>query len=102
MLPQHAATAVAAVDVGRLAGRTCDAIGRLTAYAAQDDSEVEVLRVGMEDTAYLLRDGRLVPADNVALCHAAAEALDRAGASLRPEASRLTDGIVAEITRAAA
>jgi len=88
VLPQHAAKAVGPLDVGRDRGRRVTALQRLAAYAAEADSEVDVLRVGMEDSPYRLDDdGALRPTTNVELCEMAAEELHRHGVTV------LTDGV---------
>lgn len=83
VLPQHARNAVGPLDVGRDRGRPVTALQRLAAYAAQADSEVDVLRVGMEDSPYLLDpSGAIRPTTNVELCEAAAAELHRHGVEL--------------------
>jgi hypothetical protein len=87
ILPQHAAKSVGLLDVGRDRGRRVTALQRLAAYAAEEDSEVDILRVGMEDSPYLLDgDEALLPATNVELLEAAATELHRHGITM------LTDG----------
>lgn len=92
VLPQHAAREIRPLDVGRNAGIPADALHRLIAYAAQPDSEVDILRVGMEDMPFLLdEDGHLRPTDNVELCRVAADGLLRNGATLLTDPSRITE-----------
>lgn len=92
VLPHHAAGIASAMDVGPDAGIVVDPVRRLAGYAAQDDSEVDVLRVGMEDAPYLLgADGVVRPTNNVELCRYAADALDRCGASLILDPSHITE-----------
>lgn len=83
VLPQHARNAVGLLDVGRDRGRPVTALQRLAAYAAQEDSEVDVLRVGMEDSPYLFdpTDG-IRSTTNVELCEVAAAELHRHGVEL--------------------
>jgi uncharacterized protein (DUF849 family) len=83
VLPQHAKKAVTPIDVGACRGRDACAVRRLAAYAAQEDSGVDVLRVGMEDTPYTLDgSGRLQSTDNIELCWIAAREIRRNGAEL--------------------
>ncbi|GGF45436.1 hypothetical protein GCM10011611_59830 [Aliidongia dinghuensis] len=90
VLPQHAAKAVGPLDVGRDRGRRVTALQRLAAYAAQEDSEVDVLRVGMEDSPYLLsEDGAIRPTSNVELCEVAAEELHRHGVAVLTDGARV-------------
>ena len=80
------------MDVGPLAGTPLDAMHRLIGYAAQDDSEVDVVRVGMEDAPFLLGDdGRIRPTNNVELCTVAANLLDRHGVTLQTDPSGITE-----------
>lgn len=63
VLPQHAAAQIKPVDVGLLRGRRMGPMERLIAYGSQPDSGVDVVRVGLEDTPYLLDPaGRVMPA----------------------------------------
>jgi uncharacterized protein (DUF849 family) len=83
VLPQQARKALAPLDVGPDRGRELCAVRRLVAYAAQPDSDVDVLRVGMEDTPYVVdRDGAIRPTTNIELCDVAVEEIDRHGATL--------------------
>lgn len=54
VMPQHAKKNVKPMDVGPRKGVMMCAMRRLAAYAAQPDSQVDILRVGMEDTPYTL------------------------------------------------
>jgi uncharacterized protein (DUF849 family) len=68
VLPQHASGHIAPLDVGPRRGTPACALRRLACWAAQPDSGVDVLRVGMEDTPYAVTDGgRLRLADNADL-----------------------------------
>ncbi|MDB5566050.1 MAG: hypothetical protein JWP84_2616 [Tardiphaga sp.] len=92
VLPHHAGREIRAMDVGPDAGRHLDAVRRIVGYAAQPDSEVDVVRVGMEDTPYLLdADGKIMPTTNVELCRVAAETLDRYGVMLQTDPSGITE-----------
>ena len=65
VLPQHAAHHMRSVDVGPLAGMP---MGILSTYAALPNSQVDILRVGIEDTPYALDpQGRLLPTSNAEL-----------------------------------
>jgi hypothetical protein len=92
VLPHHASREIRAMDVGPDAGRQLDALRRIVGYAAQPDSEVDVIRVGMEDTPYLPdADGKVMPTTNVELCRVAAETLDRHGVALQADPSAITE-----------
>jgi 3-keto-5-aminohexanoate cleavage enzyme len=92
ILPHHATHEVRTMDVGPLAGRPMDATQRLIGYAAQDDSEVDIVRVGMEDTPFLLgADGQIRPTTNVELCTMAADMLDRHGVTMQTDPSAVTE-----------
>ncbi|MBW7970566.1 3-keto-5-aminohexanoate cleavage protein [Bradyrhizobium sp. BR 10289] len=92
ILPHHAAREVRVMDVGPLAGHPLDAVRRVIGYAAQDDSEVDVVRVGMEDTPFLLDgDGKIRPTTNVELCTVAADMLDRHGVTVQTDPSDITE-----------
>lgn len=74
VLPGQASEHFTPLDVGPRAGTRLCALRRLAAYAAQSDSNVDVLRFGMEDTPYSVGpDGGLRIADN---CDLAREVLD--------------------------
>lgn len=77
VLPQQAGEHFRELDVGPRRGtRTC-ALRRLATYAAQPDSQVDILRVGMEDTPYRVdREGNVRLADNCELLGEVVEELD--------------------------
>jgi hypothetical protein len=83
VLPQQAHEHLRKLDVGLRRGSQVCALRRLAAYAAQPDSQVDILRVGMEDTPYEL-DGRgnLHIADNLQLLSNAIEELEANGAKV--------------------
>jgi hypothetical protein len=92
VLPQHAAREIRPLDVGRNAGVPADALHRLIAYSAQPDSEVDILRVGMEDSPFLLdENGGLRPTNNIELCRVAADGLMRNGATLLTDPSHIIE-----------
>lgn len=92
ILPHHATREVRVMDVGPLAGRPLDAMRRMIGYAAQDGSEVDIVRVGMEDTPFLLGDdGKIRPTNNVELCKAAAETLNRHHVLVQTDPSHITE-----------
>lgn len=65
VLSHHAKAQMRPVDVGPLKGMVMGPMERLAVYAAQADSDVDILRVGLEDTPYLLSpEGVTVPATN--------------------------------------
>lgn len=82
VLPTQAKDLIAPLDVGRQRGRVVTPVERLVHYAAQEDSEVNIVRVGMEDTPYEIDiDGSLRSTTNGALVKTALCELDRVGAT---------------------
>jgi hypothetical protein len=81
ILPQQADEHVQDLDVGPRAGTRVCAMRRLAAYAAQPDSDVDILRVGMEDTPYAvdLTKGVMI-SDNVDLLARARNEMELNGA----------------------
>lgn len=75
VLPQQASRHFKTLDIGPKKGTSACSLRRLATYAAQPDSEVDILRVGMEDTPYEMDgDGKIRLTDNVQLaCHALEE-----------------------------
>jgi hypothetical protein len=90
VLPHHAARHHGSFSEGRRhLGDAC-AVRRLVAYAAREDSEVDILRVGMEDTPYMVeQDGRIRPTCNAELVRFAADAIEAEGAEIATDASTL-------------
>ncbi|MDJ0821022.1 MAG: 3-keto-5-aminohexanoate cleavage protein [Paracoccaceae bacterium] len=90
VLPQHAAAHIRPLDVGAMAGKLMGPMERLAAYASQPDSGVDILRVGIEDTPYMLDpDGRLMPATNAAMALRAREVMAENGATPMLDPDRL-------------
>jgi hypothetical protein len=68
VLPQHAKDLVRPLDIGPYRGARVTALERLVAYACQADSDVDLLRTGIEDHPFLLDDREtIVPASNLDL-----------------------------------
>lgn len=66
------------------------ALRRLAAYAAQADSQVDVLRVGMEDTPYAVDDdGQVTLSDNCQLLRQALDELRANGAEAELDGERI-------------
>ncbi|MFJ9849043.1 3-keto-5-aminohexanoate cleavage protein [Streptomyces sp. NPDC101150] len=83
VLPQHADQHFKELDVGPRRGTKACAVRRLAAWASQPDSRVDILRVGMEDTPYLVDGaGQVQLADNIQLIGQAIEEVDANGAGL--------------------
>ncbi|MDH6128202.1 3-keto-5-aminohexanoate cleavage protein [Kitasatospora sp. GP82] len=83
VLPQQASQHFKPLDVGPRRGTPVPALRRLAAYAAQPDSQVDILRVGMEDTPYAVDgEGRVQLSDNLQLLSHALEELDVNGAGV--------------------
>jgi hypothetical protein len=109
VMPQQAHEHFRPLDVGPRRGAPADALRRLAAYAAQPDSGVDILRVGMEDTPYAVNaDGGLLLADNCELTRIAIEELHDNGARIELDHDRIVerlglhtvrDGILAEQRR---
>ncbi|WP_234301604.1 3-keto-5-aminohexanoate cleavage protein, partial [Pseudomonas aeruginosa] len=88
VMPQHAAQHFRPLDVGPRAGTPLCAVRRLAAYAAQADSQVDVLRVGMEDTPYAVDDdGRVTLSDNCQLLRQALPSTNCAPTAPRPSST---------------
>ncbi|MEO1110212.1 MAG: 3-keto-5-aminohexanoate cleavage protein [Pseudomonadota bacterium] len=78
VLPHHARDHICPVDVGPLRGTMMGPMERLAIYAAQPGSGVDILRVGMEDTPFILDPtGRVLPATNTELVDRARRLLKR-------------------------
>ena len=66
------------------------ALRRLATYAAQPDSEVDILRVGMEDTPYAVgRNGTLEACDNIRLTEVARSELAANGVEVERDPERV-------------
>ncbi len=91
VLPQHAAQHVWELDVGPFRGEKACALRRLAAWAAQPDSDVDILRSGMEDTPYEMHlEKGLLPTSNARLCEIAAEEYLRNGAEVEVDHKAIT------------
>ncbi|ARF56534.1 3-keto-5-aminohexanoate cleavage protein [Streptomyces gilvosporeus] len=83
VLPQHAAQHYKELDVGPRRGTRACAVRRLAAWASQPDSQVDILRVGMEDTPYAVDDdGQVQLADNIQLLGHAIDEMTANGAGI--------------------
>ena len=83
VLPQHAAKHIRPLDVGPLAGLPLGPMERLVAYACQPDSGVDGVRVGLEDSPYMLDgSGRVMPTTNLFLAERAVQLIDIHGAEI--------------------
>lgn len=68
VIPQHHRRHYAPLDVGVDQGRFVGPLQRLVHYACQPDSQVDIIRSGMEDTPFHISDvGELALTDNVEL-----------------------------------
>jgi hypothetical protein len=71
VLPQQAGAHFTPLDIGPRTGRRMCALRRLANYACQPDSDVDILRFGMEDSPYTVdSEGRLRLAGNADLAEA--------------------------------
>jgi hypothetical protein len=83
VLPQHAGRHFGSFDEGRRPIEQACAVQRLIAYAARPHSDVDIVRVGMEDTPYMMdAQGAIRPTSNVELATAAAAWIAREGAEI--------------------
>ncbi|NGN91844.1 3-keto-5-aminohexanoate cleavage protein [Nocardioides sp. KC13] len=79
VLPQQAEEHFLPLDIDP-EGRAVCALRRIAAYAAQPDSGVDILRVGMEDTPYIVDEaGRVVEGENADLVAIARDEIGRHG-----------------------
>ncbi|MEO0566520.1 MAG: 3-keto-5-aminohexanoate cleavage protein [Pseudomonadota bacterium] len=91
VLPQHAKDHVLPVDVGPLRGVVLGPLERLAIYAAQPNAGVDILRVGLEDTPYVLDDtADLMPTTNLDLVWRTRGILDTHGTKLVTDMDTLT------------
>ena len=68
ILPQRARELTSPLDIGPYRGVRITPLERLVAYSCQPDSDVDVLRFGLEDYPYLLDDQEAIqPATNLDL-----------------------------------
>lgn len=92
VLPHHALQHVCEMDVGPLKGQILHPMERLVGYAAMADSGVDILRVGMEDTPFLVdRSQRVVPASNSQLVEHARELLNKCEARVLTDPEMVSD-----------
>jgi hypothetical protein len=90
VMPQHAGGHFKALDVGPRRGVKMCAARRLAAYAAQPDSQVDILRTGMEDTPYAVDSlGEIQLSDNLQLLSTAIQELQANGAQIEADAERI-------------
>lgn len=90
VLPEQSGEHYIPLDVGAQLGQPASALRRLTAYAAQPDSGVDVLRFGMEDTPYAVgADGRPRLADNCDLAEEVINELTANGAVIETDHSAI-------------
>lgn len=83
VLPQHASRHIRPLEFGEDKGRMAGPLERLVHYAAQPNSDVDVVRTGMEDTPYIVRsDSQVTLTDNLGLAYQASDALARCGATV--------------------
>lgn len=92
VLPQQANEHFLPVDVGPHKGTPMCALRRLVAYASQPESEVDVLRVGMEDTPYSVGEHASIQVtDNVQLVATALDGMASNGAVLETDREVIRD-----------
>ena len=90
VMPHHASQHFKELDVGSRKGVKLCAVRRLAAYAAQPDSQVDVLRTGMEDTPYEVdQHGEIQISDNARLLSYAIEELQANGARVETDPERI-------------
>jgi hypothetical protein len=100
VLPQHAARHVRPIDVGLRAGVESGPLERMLAYACQPDSKVDIVRVGLEDTPYILDPaGVLLPATNLLLAQEAVRQIEMNGARVITEQMDLQRFLARQVVR---
>lgn len=92
ILPKRARLAMGVIDVGPMAGMPGGPAERLIAWASQPDSGVDAVRVGLEDTPFMLSTtGDLLPVDNPGLIAHAVTLLRQNRAELITSAESVSD-----------
>lgn len=90
VIPQQANEHIRALEFGPRAGELAGPLERIVNYSAQPDSQVDIIRFGMEDTPYLIRrDQVMVPSDNLNLGLQCVHALEECGVELVVEPSKV-------------
>jgi hypothetical protein len=80
VLPQRANQLVRPLDIGPYRGARVTSLERLVAYACQPDSDVDLIRTGIEDHPFLLDDHEaIVPATNLDLVDFVIEKIEKHG-----------------------
>ncbi len=80
VLPQHASELICPLDVGQYQGARVAPLERLVAYACQPDSDVDLLRFGLEDHPFLLDENHnVVPVTNLDLMEYVVERIEKHG-----------------------
>ncbi|KZS61959.1 hypothetical protein A4G27_04255 [Mycobacterium kansasii] len=83
VLPQHATAHIKNLEFGERKGQLAGPLERLACYAAQADSNVDVIRSGMEDTPYIVTpDGEVTLTDNLGLAHQVKAMIDSCGSGV--------------------
>lgn len=93
VLPSQVTRLTAPLDVSVRSGQSVPPLVRLIAYACQPDSDVDLLRVGLEDQPFLLDShGRIQPASNLDLVRHACEQIEHFGGVV----DRFQSGVVVD------
>lgn len=94
ILPQHSAKCTAFMDVGPLKGQLLTPIDRLIAYAVEPASNIDVIRVGLEDTPYV-QDANytLLPTTNIQLLQHSRALIERLGGTVLTDETSLNQFI---------
>lgn len=80
VLPQRAMALIQPLDVGPYCGMPVSPLERLAAYACQPDSDVDLIRFGIEDHPFLFDDhGKITPATNLDLMAYTLEKIEKHG-----------------------
>lgn len=91
VMPQHAKQNYKPMDVGPRKGVVMCAMRRLAAYAAQPDSEVDILRVGMEETPYTLdKHGGVRITNNNQLFRIALKEMEENGIEVETDSAQIS------------
>ena len=90
VLPQHSGKCTVLMDVGPLKGQLLTPIDRLIAYAVEPASNIDVIRVGLEDTPYV-QDANytLLPTTNIQLVQHARALIECLGGTVLTDRTSL-------------
>lgn len=91
VLPQQAGKLSTPLDVGPHRGEVVSPLERLIAYACQPDSDVDLIRCGLEDTPYLMGNGEILPASNPEVAAFTLEKITKHGGQIITDPAQVRD-----------